>query len=105
MAAKPRIIIAHVDGSGTEDCTPTVKPYQFSKAGLVHVIESNVPKNSMLPLPSLPDTTLPATVMAEPLYSLLGPPASNVGVWRKLNDALMLPCPKLQIAKTGFVTD
>jgi len=53
-----------VDGSGTADRTPTVKPYQFSNVGSVQEILSKFPQNSMLPLPSFPDTVLPATVIA-----------------------------------------
>jgi len=51
-AAKPKIIIVQVEASGTADWTPTVKPYQSSRTGLVHEIELNVPKNWTVPFAS-----------------------------------------------------
>jgi hypothetical protein len=68
----------------------------------VHEMEFTVPANWTTPFPSLPLTVLPDTVIGKPPNWLFGPPASNVGVALKINDASNPGCPRLQIAKTGF---
>src|SRR5690348_11856292 len=85
--------------------TPTSKPYQYSYLGFVHEMLSNVPLNITVPFPSLPDTTLPLTLIADPPYSALGPPAMKSGVaLLNTNVAGMSPAPRLQIAITGSTT-
>jgi hypothetical protein len=69
----------------------------------VHESEVNVPVNWTTPFPSTPETTLPTTEIGDPPKRLLPPPASNVGVApMKVKLAGNPPCPRLQIAKTGF---
>ena len=69
---------------------------------MVQDSELNVPVNCTTPFPSLPLTIFPDTVIGEPPNWLFGPPASNVGVELKSNDAATEGAPRLQIAKTGF---
>jgi hypothetical protein len=70
----------------------------------VQASELNVPVNWTTPFPSVPLTVFPNTVIGRPPNWLFGPPASNVGVALKLNDATAPGAPRLQIAKTGFTT-
>src|SRR5690348_10183603 len=59
----------------------------------------------MVPLPSRPLTVLPDTVMEEPPYSALEPPATSTGVTpTKSKDASTPPWPRLQMAITGSTT-
>lgn len=51
----------------------------------------NLPLNITVPLPSAPETVLPVTLIAEPLYAALGSPTTNSGVASANANVAVLP--------------